>query len=607
MHSKVRINTPGLIGFVDTEQRVDKNRWNIQSSQYKQVEKRNQRAYIKCFYQPFVKESLVASSGKVWVVFYGELYSAEQRVLNGLRSNANDAEKILWLYKNNELNRINNFNGSYNLFIWDDERKEGWLVNDRYGLRPMYYVQKGSVFFFSNDIYALYKLAGVSAIFDWQSISELFTIGYPLGYRTLFQEIKLVSAATILHITKDGLKSSNYWKPAYTERFDNQKDDGLIEEFHEKLKQSIKRQYKKGGTIGLPLSGGMDSRIIAGICDELDYHPTCFTFGIPNCYDIRFANQITNELNFSHEIVNLSPKYIINKGKDGVRVTGGMKNIFDMHILGLNDPMNKKNIDVDLCGSVGDLMTGAYINSEDNHQKDFGVYAEKLFKRYNQYFKSSELVKLNGLFPMDASRWSFIEELYSIKELSRINQSALFNLQTRQRRHILYGDCLRRMRFEVRDPFYDYDLFNFLLTLTVKDRLNQYLYKRLYKEKYYYLAKIPIQKTAMPLTSPQVMVDLRREISSIYRRLMSRLQRIRGGKVSYHHPRYFADYSGWIRQDPLRQFCFYYLFESKCLKSLFDMKYINQIWNEHQTKKADHTKHIGILITFSIFCEEFGI
>ena len=78
--------------------------------------------------------------------------------------------------------------------------------------------------------------------------------------------------------------------------------DVLLEKIKSAITQTV--QDKK---IGIAFSGGVDSTLIAKLCNTMNYDVTLLTIGFADSHDIKFAKQVNESLKLPHYILEINP------------------------------------------------------------------------------------------------------------------------------------------------------------------------------------------------------------------------------------------------------------------------------------------------------------
>jgi len=87
------------------------------------------------------------------------------------------------------------------------------------------------------------------------------------------------------------------------------------------------------GVVDVPLSGGLDSRLIVAALHRLEIPVRTFTIGSADALDIRIAARVARRLGVPHTAWELKPEDSITWARDGGRVNDGMFPAFDSHAL----------------------------------------------------------------------------------------------------------------------------------------------------------------------------------------------------------------------------------------------------------------------------------
>lgn len=80
----------------------------------------------------------------------------------------------------------------------------------------------------------------------------------------------------------------------------NQQREELLRHIKESITSTVPEKK-----IAVAFSGGVDSTLIAKLCNDLGYDVTLVTIGFPESHDILFAKQVNEQLKFKHEILEI--------------------------------------------------------------------------------------------------------------------------------------------------------------------------------------------------------------------------------------------------------------------------------------------------------------
>lgn len=158
-------------------------------------------------------------------------------------------------------------NGVFAFAIWDSEKKELFMARDHFGIKPFFYTLKNQNFIFGSKIKSLLGHPDVSAIVDDYGIYELFGIGpaHTPGL-TPFKDIFELKPGYFAVFDRNGLKMEQYFKLETKPHLDN--FDETCEKIHFYLDDSISSQLVSDKSLGMMLSGGLDSSIITAYASK---------------------------------------------------------------------------------------------------------------------------------------------------------------------------------------------------------------------------------------------------------------------------------------------------------------------------------------------------
>lgn len=244
------------------------------------------------------------------IVYNGEVYNHQDlRVLYKdsyeFKTNS-DAETVLCHYLKKGTASFADYNGMYAFAVYDCRRKELFIVRDKAGEKPVYYLQGNDFFAFASEMKALLKLT--TPVFNQDCLSYL-AYEFNTGDATLFKGIYSLMPGEYLRIDRFGnVRRQAYWKiwdnliylPDNLKKIESRLTELLIDAITLRTRNCV----HKFGTF---ISGGVDSALIACI-SKPDHLYTCH-YPIENDYDeLRYAKMVAKKLKKKLEIVRPTPE-----------------------------------------------------------------------------------------------------------------------------------------------------------------------------------------------------------------------------------------------------------------------------------------------------------
>jgi asparagine synthase (glutamine-hydrolysing) len=548
------------------------------------------------------------------VMMEGEIYDyqdmKEELISKGRNFSVNnDPEFILHLYEDCGKDFVHKLNGSFTLIIWDEKSQELLMINDRYGLRPLYYAERDGYLLLGSEVKAILQDEKFERIVDDRSVADFFSFGYILGTKTFFKGIELLPPASILTCSAGQISIEQYWDFNFNEEYEDQSEEYYIKNLSKLILQAVERQMNGTHRIGVPLSGGFDSRTIVASISKKHYPIHTFTFGKPNCNDAKFAQMVADKLGTDHHFFEFKPDDLASYAEKAVYLTDGMLNCVHAHRMQTYDAA-REFMDIALVGWIGDSMIGSgYLtddlaNIEDNFQ---------IFKYLSMYI------------PINLFRYLFNDNYFSVVEknlkYSRnyilqigrdvdfklpSNRLMYYNLKERQRRFTSMGLILVRNSLEVRTPFSDYDLIDFSLKIPPTFKIKKRLYKKVISTMFPHFEKVPYQATGLPLTTSKFQMKIH-FFSRLPRKIINKISKKFFRLEFFGNTKPYADYEGWMKNNKkLREYILSILLDERALaRPYFNPNCIKKILDLHMSGKKNYSELIGLLLTFELWNRQF--
>ncbi len=204
------------------------------------------------------------------IVFNGEIYNYKD-LKNDLLVDYNfqsssDTEVILALYQRYGYSCVDHLRGMFAFAIWDEAKQILFCARDRFGVKPLYYINNESQLVFGSEMKALLPFLN-NITTNNNALSEYLTFQYTLGADTLFTDIKQLMPGHILILENKQLNIKKYWDVTYNIDYEHS-----AEYFEEKLRnlldESVKYHQVSDVPVGSYLSGGIDSTLITAMAAE---------------------------------------------------------------------------------------------------------------------------------------------------------------------------------------------------------------------------------------------------------------------------------------------------------------------------------------------------
>ena len=386
-------------------------------------------------------------------------------------------------------------------FAWFNKNTNDlFLSRDRFGEKPLYFLNTKEGIYFASEIKAIIALSGLKLDLNMQHIFRYLVNGYKSINKVneeYYKGIKRIEPGTINKIDKDfNLNTLRYWNPKYV--IDNKISyQDAVSNVKEILTNAVKIRMRSDVPIAFCMSGGIDSNSLISIAkNELGYGVHGFTIvntdkryeeyelikESVDYLDIKHTELYLDKTNFlenlteqiaSHDSPISTISYylhwqLMKKINDyGFKVTisgTGADEIFtgyyDHHNLYLNEVFNDKEI---------------FDEALNNWQKYLSPIVRNPFlKDPFLYIKDKNIrdhIFLNNKFFSETLKKPWLEEFKETKFTESLLRNRMLNEMFEEAIPvILKEDDMNAMYYSIenRSPFLDSKLFEYAYTIPSK-------------------------------------------------------------------------------------------------------------------------------------------
>ncbi len=557
----------------------------------------------------------------VTVIFNGEIYNYRElrHQLEHRKhqfTTQSDTEVLLHLYEEFGTSMGKCLNGMFAFVICDFTNQRALLIRDRAGQKPLFYAHQNNELYFSSELGAMKKFKSLQRDIDPEAINLFFSLQYIPAPRTIYHNVKKLLPGELLeyNFRNNSLKVQRYWHLDFSQKSKLSFDDAAAE-FREILIDSVRLRMVADVPLGVFLSGGVDSSIIAGIMAQLSPGSIkSFSIGFNESdYDERrysaLAAQAINAknndaLDYREHIVDCGDFKLMNTLLSNLGEPYADASIMPTAML---SDFARSNVTVALSGDGADELFGGYdryIVMKYIHNFDIlpPAFRRHLFGTVQQMFPD------NG----ERSSSGRLRRLMGV--IAAAEDDQYFQLMNRTNEHLrkrLFGEMMTVRGDDGRS--YIADLFRECTTPDQAEKalevdFNSYLFNDV-------LTKVDIASMNSSLEVRNPFLD--------HRVMEFAAQLPIEYKISGRNKKHFLKYAcrdflpPIIANQPKRGFgvplanYFRHLWRDDCQEILADCSAaksgflnqaeINQIWDIHQRGKLDLSYLIWNILTFEIF------
>lgn len=232
-----------------------------------------------CGLQPMCNED-----ESIWVVFNGEIYNflelrRELQVKGHRFRSGTDTEVLVHLYEELGHRLVERLVGMFAFAILDTRSRKLLLARDHLGVKPLYYHLDSSGLVFGSEIKALLAALSDRPAVNWQGIYDYFTFLYVPGPQTAYEGIQQLLPAHVLQYDLDRHTHtiSCYWRMERRCDVDDLTTNEIEKYLFDELRGAVQRELISDVPLGIFLSGGIDSSVLAGLAVESGVRPHTFT------------------------------------------------------------------------------------------------------------------------------------------------------------------------------------------------------------------------------------------------------------------------------------------------------------------------------------------
>lgn len=306
---------------------------------------------------------------RCWICYNGEFYNSpgyrdELKAKGEMFRSTSDTEVLLKLCVREGVEKaLVKVNGMFAFGFCDTAAGELTICRDRAGQKPLFYIklEDGSLVY-ASEIPALLAtgLVDKEAI-DRQAFDHYWTLGYTTGEHTFYRDIRRLRPGSMMTWREGKTEIKKYWSVSFAAEDTGKTMGQYVDELIPLLEDAVKLRLLSDVPVGICLSGGIDSALMAVMISRLRADVPAFTIafeGTPEDEAVHAA-AVAKHLGIEHRVLNVAG----DLGSEFGKIAGwygepfGDASSIPMYFL---SRMIREHATVALTGDGGDELFGGY-------------------------------------------------------------------------------------------------------------------------------------------------------------------------------------------------------------------------------------------------------
>lgn len=305
------------------------------------------------------------------LVFNGEIYNyrrlrAELQCEGVLfRSNC-DSEVLLQALSRWGESALHKIQGMYALAFYDARNRRVLLARDPLGIKPLYVSRERNRVVFASEVRAIKASQLVDLALDETGVASMLAYGSVQSPLTVYRAIRSFPAGHFQWIDAaggggvDSHQRRYWWFPPVAPK--GIELTGAIASVRQLLRDSVMRHLVSDVPVGVFLSAGVDSTIVASLAREYTAAVTAFTVGFGKAYgtdEVDLAVGTAKALGVKHVAVELDTRNVTDLWRAWIeRMDSPSVDGFNTHVVSWS--LAREGVVVGLSGLGADELFGGY-------------------------------------------------------------------------------------------------------------------------------------------------------------------------------------------------------------------------------------------------------
>jgi asparagine synthase (glutamine-hydrolysing) len=475
------------------------------------------------------------------IIYNGEIYNfrnLRQKLMNrgiSFRTQSDTEVLLKWIVEKGP-EGINDLQGFFAFAIFNVKDGSLLIARDRFGIKPLLYHFDGQILHFASEMKALLWL-GIPKVIGYTSLQIYFQLNYIPAPWSIYENVLKLMPGHYMTIKDGQVQTKNYYSVPIVPlpEYQGISWEAARKLLHEKLEAAVVKRLVSDVPLGAFLSGGIDSSIIVALAAKHVDHLKTFSIGFkdePMFDETHYARSVAQMHKTNHTEFSLTTNDLLDCLYDVLDYTDepfADSSALAVYILSRE---TKSKVTVALSGDGADEMFAGYNKHMAEWKARNGGMMAHLLKYLHPALelmpksrhsalgnKIRQLHRFGKGMSLAADerywRWAaFTDEIYPqqlllkpsnqdeylsrkkelLKNISTAGSDSMNDVLLNDMHLVLANDMLTKVdmmsmanSLEVRVPFLDHDLVNFVFSLPASYKIDNSARKKILKDTFRHL------------------------------------------------------------------------------------------------------------------------
>jgi asparagine synthase (glutamine-hydrolysing) len=259
------------------------------------------------------RQPMQSADGRYTIVFNGEIYNFRELRASLAQEGTifyseSDTEVLLHLYARVGEKMLPHLRGMFAFCIWDEWEQRAFMARDPLGIKPFYYAEGQGGLLFASELSALRKSGLISNALSRQGLAGYLEMGSVQAPHTLLEAARVLPAGHSLQWHQGQTQLQSYWYPQFPEAVEMSREEA-VKCVREALIESLDAHLVSDVPVGVFLSGGIDSTVLAGLIKTaLGKNMQSFSIGVDSVEfdETELSTRTAAHFGLQHQMLRLN-------------------------------------------------------------------------------------------------------------------------------------------------------------------------------------------------------------------------------------------------------------------------------------------------------------